>query len=61
MSIGGGMAIEFEGTYTRNEDGSAQINGYYNETTEIEGGMTAGCPPRTETVTCILNLTKRRK
>jgi len=61
LEIGGGVALEFTADYVRNKDGSATITGNYNKTTPIPGGQREGCPPREETITCTLNLSKRPK
>ena len=61
LPIGGGVALEYTADYTRNKDGSAKITGYYSKTTPITGGLREGCPPKEETITCTLNLSKRPK
>jgi hypothetical protein len=61
ITIGGGLALEFEADYIRNEDGGATITGNYSNTTPITDGIKEGCPPKTETTTCTLNLSKRPK
>jgi hypothetical protein len=61
MAIGGGVALDFTADYVRNKDGSATITGNYSKITPIEGGKREGCPPRIETITCTLNLSKRAK
>ena len=61
MAIGGAVTLEFTADYIRNKDGSATITGNYNKTTPITRGLREGCPSKEETITCTLNLTKRRK
>lgn len=61
LEIGGGVALEFTADYVRYKDGSASITGNYNKTTPITGGLREGCPPKEETITCTLNLSKRPK
>ena len=60
IAIGGGFALEFSADYIRNKDGSATITGSYSKSIPITGGVPEGCPPRTETTTCTLSLSKRR-
>ena len=59
LDIGGGVALEFTADYIRKKDGSATIAGHFSKTTPITGGSRGGCPPKEETITCTLNLSKR--
>ena len=61
LAIGGGVALDFTVDYIRKKDGSATITGNYSKTTPKTGGLREGCPPKEETITCTLNLSKRPK
>jgi len=61
LYIGGGLVLEFEGTYTKGKDGSATITGSYSKPTDNVGSSKEGCPDRTVMNTCSINLSKRPK